>query len=69
MASLYNGTIRRIKIGNKLSCSYEINKGLRQSCYLTPTLFNIYVEQVLKEQKRKYSGMAVHNGDDVSVCR
>jgi len=43
-----------IKFNNKLSTSVEINKGVRQGYPLSPTLFNIYLdERITKWQKKK----------------
>jgi hypothetical protein len=33
-----------IKFNYKISKSVEINKGVRQSCPISPTLFNIYMK-------------------------
>ena len=36
-----------------------MTKGLKQGCCLSPTLFKIYLEYVLKEWKKKCGGMGV----------
>jgi len=36
-----------------------VDKGLKQECYLSPTLFKIYVEQPLKAWKRKCKDMGI----------
>ena len=51
--SLYKGSSSKIKIGNL------ITKGLRQGCSLLPTVFKIYLKQVLRNWKRKCQPMYI----------
>ena len=46
-----------IKFNNKLSKSVEINKGVRQVCPLSPTLFKYLDEIITKWQKQDITGI------------
>jgi hypothetical protein len=43
-----------IKFNNKISKPVEINKGVCQSCPLSPTLFNIYLDEIITKQQKQY---------------
>jgi len=53
------GKTAQVKIGNIQSQPFNITKGLRQGCYISPTVFNIYIRKALEEWKRKCSGMGI----------
>jgi len=36
-----------------------VTKGLRQGCYISPTLFKIYIATTLKKWKKKVSDMDI----------
>jgi hypothetical protein len=57
--SLYKGSSSKIKIGNIITKDFEVTKGLRQGCSLSPALFKIYLEQVLRNWKRKCQPMGI----------
>jgi hypothetical protein len=38
---------------------FNITKGLRQGCCISPTLFKIYIRKALEEWKRKCHGMGI----------
>ena len=57
--SLYKGSRSKIKIGNLITKDFNVTKGLRQGCSLSPTLFKIYLERVLRNWKRKCQPMGI----------
>ena len=56
---LYEGSNSKIKIGNLITKRFKVIKGLRQSCSLSPALFKIYLERVLRDWKRKGEPLGV----------
>ena len=61
---LYEGCSSTVKLGNNISQEFLVNKGLRQGCSLAPTLFKVYLEEVLKCWKMKCRGMGIPVGKD-----
>ena len=57
--SLYKGSSSKRKIGNLITQGFKVTKGLRQVCSLSPTLFKIYLERVLRNWKRKCQPMGI----------
>ena len=47
--SLYKNASARVKIENKLSESIKISRGLKQGDMLSPLLFNIFINDIIKE--------------------
>jgi hypothetical protein len=53
-----------MEIRNKLSDGFPVTKGHRQGCCISPTLFNIYLEQALGLWRRKCRSMGIPIGDN-----
>ena len=63
---LYRRSLSYIKQGGLLSEGFEVTKGLRQGCSISPTLFEIYVEKALNTWKRKCCGMG-YNVENTTI--
>ena len=50
----------RMKVGKRLSAVVRPTKGLRLGCCLSPTLFDVYVNDILKEWQNICSGMGLN---------
>lgn len=59
MQLMYKESTAQIKIGNKLHSKFKTSKGLRQGCSISPTLFNLYVEHVIRLWKKKCEKMGI----------
>ena len=53
---IYEDTRCEIEIGNKIIGAFKTEKGVRQGCPLSPTLFNIAFSEVEKEMRKAQKG-------------
>jgi retron-type reverse transcriptase len=45
--AIYSGNKIKAKINNPVSEEHTINHGVRQGCPVSPTLFNIYMNEII----------------------
>ncbi|MEL7302040.1 MAG: reverse transcriptase domain-containing protein, partial [Pseudomonadota bacterium] len=54
--SFYAGSRACVRVGSEMSDSFEVNVGLRQGCVMSPWLFNVYMDGVVREVKMRTLG-------------
>ena len=57
--SFYAGSRACVRVGSEMSDSFEVNVGLRQGCVMSPWLFNVYMDGVVREVKMRTLGRGV----------
>ncbi len=57
--SFYEKAFACVKISGEISEHFEIKVGLRQGCVMSPWLFNIYMDGVMREMKGKVGEVGV----------
>ena len=71
---LTEGSRACVKVNGVTSDWFEIRNGLKQECVMSPWLFNIYMDGVMKEVKQGMSNKGVHlvcgrvNGGSLTYC-
>ena len=48
---LYNETIRAVKNNCRISQEISVTQGVRHGCSISPTLFNIYINDLVRKWK------------------
>ena len=54
--SLYEGSRACVRVGNELSDWFTVRVGLRQGCVMSPWLFNLYIDGVVREVNARVHG-------------
>jgi hypothetical protein len=67
--SLYNNNYARVRINGELTDSFRVTKGVRQGCILSPILFNIYGEWIMRKATEDWNGGITIGGKKICNLR
>lgn len=62
--NIYKNPQSIVKTQNTLSKPFRVTKGLKQGCCLSPTLFKIYIQEILQKWRKKCSRMGIEVSDN-----
>ena len=51
ITSIYFSSLAHVRVKRDESKQFMINRGIRQGCIMSPWLFNVYMDAVMKEVK------------------
>lgn len=59
LRTLYSNTTAQIQVNGNLTDVFQLKRGMRQGCPLSPLLYTIYIESLVLTFKRELSGVPV----------
>ena len=59
VVALYNDQSAVIRWNGRYSSAFKIERGVRQGCIISPHLFNVYTESVIKEAEIEEMGIKI----------
>ena len=65
LQALYEGSVCKVKVDGQISDDFKVNAGLRQGCVLSPLLFSLYINGVVKKLKEEKCGVVCSTSDEV----
>ena len=70
LRNLYAGQEATVRTGHRTTDWFQIGKGIRQGCILSPCLFNLYAENILRNagQDEAQAGIKI-SGRNISNLR
>ena len=67
--TLYDKATRTVLFNNSIGDWFQTTVGVRQGCLLSPTLFNIFLERIMKEALEDHEGTVSIGGRTITNLR
>jgi len=68
IVEIYSGNEINLKINNKFLVEHTINHGVRKVCPLSPTVFNIHVNEIILKWNKIYAkGITLSTGTNINA--
>ena len=67
LTCLYVGQEATVRTGHRTTDWFQIGKGVRQGCILSPYLFNLYAEYIMKNARRDEAQAGIKMPGEISI--
>jgi hypothetical protein len=61
---MYDGSKACVRVNGSLSEWFEVKRGVRQGCVMSPWLFNVFMDKCVRMASRDGRGIRVDDADD-----
>ena len=68
LRNLYAGQEATIRIGHGTTDWFQIGKGVRQGCILSPCLFNLYAEYIMRNAGLEETQAGIKIAGEISIA-
>ena len=58
----YASTKARVLVGSESTRDFDLTSGVRQGCVLSPMLFNVAIDYIMRHSLRGYEGVEISQG-------
>lgn len=66
LQGLYHGVKSSVKVNNILTDWFDVNSGVKQGCLLSPTLFSLFIDDLVSDINQLQCGLSV-DGTNISI--
>ena len=67
LRNLYAGQAAKVRTGHRTTDWFQIRKGVRQGCILSPCLFNLYAEYIMRNAGLGEAQAGIKTAGEISV--